>query len=162
MRERQLSGDCALVIIVPHQGDHEWAVVFDDGEDDARVYVRWEAEDGETWLLTAPDVGMFFWDLAQTGLTWYSDTKFKGGKPVRRSDIGLVLYKQTRLALLLWLLALALTGVIGFGVYLFMQGRLQLPDLRSPTSSPPQSEVPPSPLPQTEVRSLPHNAIVIL
>jgi hypothetical protein len=35
--------------------------------------------------------------------------------------------KQTRLAALLWLLALALTGVIGFGVYLFMTGRLQLP-----------------------------------
>jgi hypothetical protein len=34
---------------------------------------------------------MFFWDLAQTGLAWYQDTKFKGGKPVRRSDIGLVL-----------------------------------------------------------------------
>jgi len=35
-------------------------------------------------------------------------------------------YKQTRLAALLWLLALALTGVIGLGVYLFMTGRLQL------------------------------------
>jgi hypothetical protein len=35
--------------------------------------------------------------------------------------------RQTRLAVLLWLLALALTGVIGFGVYLFMNGRLQLP-----------------------------------
>jgi hypothetical protein len=34
---------------------------------------------------------MFFWDLAQSGLTWYQDTKFEGGKPVRRSDIGLVL-----------------------------------------------------------------------
>jgi hypothetical protein len=91
MRERRLSGDYALVIMVPHQGDHEWAVVFDDGENDARVYVRWDAEDGESWLLTAPGVGMFFWDLAQTGLAWYQDTKFQGGKPVRRSDIGLVL-----------------------------------------------------------------------
>jgi hypothetical protein len=91
MRERELSGDCALVILEPHQGDHEWAVVFDDGEDDARVYVRWETNDRETWLQTAPDLAMFFWDLAQTGLTWYQDTKFEGGKRVRRSDIGLVL-----------------------------------------------------------------------
>jgi hypothetical protein len=91
MRERQLSGDYALVIMLPHQGDHEWAVVFNDGEDDARVYVRWDTENGESWLLTAPSIGMFFWDLAQSGLTWYQDTKLKGGKPVRRSDIGLVL-----------------------------------------------------------------------
>lgn len=91
MRKRNLSGDCALVIMEPHQGDHEWAVVFDDGEDDARIYVRQDTDDGESWLLTAPGVGMFFWDLAQTGLVWHQDTKFKGGKPVRRSDIGLVL-----------------------------------------------------------------------
>lgn len=91
MRERDLSGDYAIVIMVPHQGDHEWIVVFDHGEDDARVYVRWETEEGESWLQTAPSVGLFFWDLAQTGLAWYQDTMFKGGKPVRRSDIGLVL-----------------------------------------------------------------------
>jgi len=78
MRDQQLSGDYALVIMVPHQGDHEWAVVFDDGEDDARVYVREEDEDGEMWFLTAPDISMFFWDLAQTGLSWYEDTKVKG------------------------------------------------------------------------------------
>lgn len=35
--------------------------------------------------------------------------------------------RQTRLAVLLWLLALALTGVIGLGIYLYMTGRLQLP-----------------------------------
>jgi hypothetical protein len=91
MRGQQLTGDYALVIMLPHQGDHEWAVVFDDGEDDARVYVRWDAEEGEAWLLTAPEIGMFFWDLAQTGLTWYQDTRFEGGKPVKRSDIGLIL-----------------------------------------------------------------------
>jgi hypothetical protein len=90
MRGQQLSGDYALVMMVPHQGDHEWAVVFDDREDDARVYVRWGTEEGETWLPTAPGVGMFFWDLAQTGLAWYQETRFQGGKPVRRSDIGLI------------------------------------------------------------------------
>jgi hypothetical protein len=91
MRGQQLSGDYALVIMVPHQGDHEWAVVFDDGEDDARIYLRWDTEGGEAWLLTAPGVGMFFWDLAQTGLAWYQDTRFQGGKPAKCSDIGLIL-----------------------------------------------------------------------
>jgi hypothetical protein len=91
MREQQLSGDYALTIMLPHQGDHEWAVVFDDGEDDARVYLHWERDGEATWLLTAPRVGLFFWDLAQTGLTWYVDTLFRGGKPVRDSDIGLIL-----------------------------------------------------------------------
>ncbi len=91
MRQRQLNGDYALVIMVPHQGDHEWAVVFDDGEDDARVYVRWNLDDGETWHLSAPGIGMFFWDLAQTGFSWYQDTKYKGGKLVEHSDIGLIL-----------------------------------------------------------------------
>jgi hypothetical protein len=77
--------------MVPHQGSHAWAAVFDDKEDDARVYVRYDTENGEEWMLTAPGIGMFFWDLAQTGLTWHQDTRFNGGKPVKRSDIGLVL-----------------------------------------------------------------------
>jgi hypothetical protein len=91
MRDQQLSGDYALSIMVPHQGSHEWAAVFDDKEDDARVYVRYDTENGEAWMLTAPGIGMFFWDLAQTGLTWHQDTLFNGGKPVKRSDIGLIL-----------------------------------------------------------------------
>ena len=88
--DRDLGGDCALTILVPHQGDHEWAAVFDDGDDDARIYVRWDGEPDDTWLPTAPGIGLFFWDLAQTGLGWYQDTRFEGGKPVRRTDIGLV------------------------------------------------------------------------
>jgi hypothetical protein len=91
MREQQLSGDYALEVMVPHQGDHVWAVVFDDGEVDARVYVQWQANEGETWLPTAPEIGMFFWDLAQTGFAWYQHTRFSGGRPVKRSDIGLIL-----------------------------------------------------------------------
>ena len=91
MREHHLNGDCGLVIMVPHQGNHNWEVIFDDGDDDARVYVRWDTEEGDTWLLTAPGLGMFFWDLAQTGLAWYQDTQFRGRKPVKRSDIGLTL-----------------------------------------------------------------------
>jgi hypothetical protein len=91
MRGQQLQGDCAIVIMDPHQGDHQWAAVFDDGDDDARVYVRWDAEEGEDWLLTAPGVGMFFWDLAQTGLAWFQETQFDGGKPATQGDIGLIL-----------------------------------------------------------------------
>jgi hypothetical protein len=90
MRRRQLQGDYALVVMQPHQGDHQWAVVFDDGEDDARVYVWGATEESDYWLLTAPGIGMFFWDLAQTGLAWYQDTRFGGGRRVKRSDIGLV------------------------------------------------------------------------
>jgi hypothetical protein len=91
MRERGLGGDCAVVFAVPHQGDHEWVVVFDDGAEDARVYVRWEGEDRDTWLESAPGVAMFFWDLAQTGLGWHQPTRHNGGKRVRRTDIGLSL-----------------------------------------------------------------------
>jgi hypothetical protein len=90
MRSQQLDGAYALVFMLPHQGDHDWAVAFDDHDSDARVYVRWDAEDGEKWLLTAPTIGFFFWDLAQTGLTWYQDTRFQGGKPCQRTDIGLI------------------------------------------------------------------------
>jgi len=91
MRRRGLNGDCELTIMVPHQGDHEWVAAFDDDEDDARVYVRWTTGNTEMHVLTAPSVGMFFWDLAQTGLAWYQDSPFKEKVPVRRSDIGLIL-----------------------------------------------------------------------
>lgn len=90
MRAQQLRGDNALVIMLPHQGHHEWAVVFDAGEDDARVYLGWYSQAGENWQLMAPGIGMFFWDLAQTGLTWYQDTLLKV-RTVRPSDIGLSL-----------------------------------------------------------------------
>lgn len=90
MREQQLSGDYALVIMLPHQGNHFWTAVFDDGEDDARVYLGWYSPEGENWQLTAPGIGMFFWDLAQTGLTWYQDTLLKV-KTVGHSDIGIIL-----------------------------------------------------------------------
>jgi hypothetical protein len=89
MRALHLDGEFALPIVVL---DNEWAVVFNDGEADARVYVHWDASEGqpEAWLPTAPGLGLFFWDLAQTGLAWYQHTKFQGGKRVRRTDIGLV------------------------------------------------------------------------
>ena len=91
MRWSEVQGDYAIVIMLPHQGDYEWTVVFDDGEEDARVYVRWDTDGASQWRLTAPGIGMFFWDLAQTGLAWYQDTRFDRGKRVKRSDVGLVL-----------------------------------------------------------------------
>lgn len=92
VRGRGVDADFAVTVMLPHQGDHEWAAVFNDGDPDARVYVRWEQEEvesGDVWRLTAPTVGMFFWDLAQTGLAWYRETGFKGGPPTRETDIGL-------------------------------------------------------------------------
>jgi hypothetical protein len=59
-REQQLRGDCALVIMLPHQGNHFGTAVFDDGEDDARVYLGWSSPEGENWQLTAPGIGFFF------------------------------------------------------------------------------------------------------
>jgi hypothetical protein len=79
MRSRQLNGEYAIVIMTPHQGSHEWAAVFDDGEADARIYFRWDTPDGEGWLLTAPGLGLFFWDLAQTGLAWLRSNQEKMG-----------------------------------------------------------------------------------
>lgn len=89
VREQGLDADFAVTVMAPHQGDHEWAAVFDDGDRDARVFVRWYGEEGEVWRLTAPTVGMFFWDLAQTGLAWYRETGLKGGPQMRETDIGL-------------------------------------------------------------------------
>lgn len=37
MKEQQLTGNYSLVIMLPHQGDHECAIVFNEGDDDAQV-----------------------------------------------------------------------------------------------------------------------------
>jgi hypothetical protein len=89
MRGSGLDGEFAITIMLPHQGDHEWVAVFDDGDLDARIYLKWETEKGDVWKLTAPSVGMLIWDLAQTGLAWYRETGFEGGPPTKESDIGL-------------------------------------------------------------------------
>jgi hypothetical protein len=81
----------AVTILTPHQGDFVWAAAFNSGDQDARIYLAGDDDDeNQPWVLTAPTLGLFFWDLAQTGLAWYQHTKHKGGKPVRRTDIGLV------------------------------------------------------------------------
>ena len=89
LRAKHVNGEFAVVILTLH--DYEWAAVFDDGDADARIYAVGYADAGEVWQPTADGVGMFFWDLTQTGLAWHQDTKFEGGKAVDRSDIGLTL-----------------------------------------------------------------------
>jgi hypothetical protein len=66
-----LEGEVGIDIMLPHQGDHSWAAVFDRGERDARVYLKWIEGERAHWQLLAPTIAMFFWDLAQTGLTWF-------------------------------------------------------------------------------------------
>ena len=84
--------DYALPIMFPHQGNHVWVAVFDRGDTDARVYVTL---DHANWLLTSPTIGMFFWDLAQTGLIWYQNTGHDGGKPIDKTDIGVIPAQQS-------------------------------------------------------------------
>jgi hypothetical protein len=93
LRLEGLSGDLAITMMLPHQGDHEWVAVFDDGDSDAHIYVRWGVEGDQDWRLTAPTVGMFFWDLAQTGLAWHRETGFEPGPQIRNTDIGLAVIR---------------------------------------------------------------------
>lgn len=66
-------------------------------------------------------------DTATTGATIQKDAISANRDAIKVGRDQIIQNRQTRLAVLLWFLALALTGVIGFGVYLFMTGRLQLP-----------------------------------
>ncbi len=96
-----LDGDYAIPCINEYQGCFQWSLVFSEGDTDARVYLRWEYEDetnedeeerfSYSWAPTARSSAFFFWDVAQTGLAWYQETGFGGGKQVRQTDIGLVL-----------------------------------------------------------------------
>lgn len=89
LRAEGLAGD--LGVVVMRHFDFEWVAVFDAGDADARLYVRWGDEGDCTWRLAAPTVGFFFWDVAQTALAWWNDTKFRGGKPVVTTDVGVAL-----------------------------------------------------------------------
>ena len=79
-----------MSLMLPHQGEHIWEAVFYPDEEDARVYITSYDVDDDYWVLSAPSTTFFFWDLAQTGLTWYQSTKYKGGKNVRKTDLGLI------------------------------------------------------------------------
>ncbi|HTM20187.1 MAG TPA: hypothetical protein VL172_06765 [Kofleriaceae bacterium] len=91
-RSRGVDGALAITILRPHQGDHCWVAAWDQGDEDARVYVSWQDDQEQLhFLLTAPTTAIFFWDLAQTGLAWYQETGHRGGKKVTRTDLGLAL-----------------------------------------------------------------------
>lgn len=70
-----------------NQHGYEWTAVFDAGDTDARI---WLAND-DRWGFVAPSLPLFFWDLAQTGLGWYQESNFRGGKPVTTNELGYVL-----------------------------------------------------------------------
>jgi hypothetical protein len=88
MKRAGLDGEYAFRLMNHHY--YDWYAVFETGDTDARVYLNWQAENSEVWRRVAPSIGMFFWDLAQTGLCWYQDTRFCGGKHVKKTDIGLM------------------------------------------------------------------------
>jgi hypothetical protein len=96
LRAHGIDGDIGVRIMDPHQGGHAWIAIFDEGEDDARIYVDFTDDDGtaesridaRNFHLTAPSVGLFFWDLAQTGFAWWNETGHDGGKPFVKTDIG--------------------------------------------------------------------------
>ena len=65
MKKVGLDGEYAFRLM--NHFDYDWYAVFDSGDNDARVYLYWQAEDREVWRRVAPSVGMFFWDLAKRG-----------------------------------------------------------------------------------------------
>ncbi len=92
-RDNAIDGTVGLVLLAHYE--IQWLAVFDEGEADARIYVRWDTCEGTeptwSWRPCSPSVAFFFWDLAQTGLAWWQDTKHQGGKPVVATDVGLAL-----------------------------------------------------------------------
>ena len=77
--QRGIHGTHGLAFMTPRQGDFMWVAAFDNAAVDARVYVvaddYFETSDlgsvnadPRPWVLTAPTLSLFFWDLAQMGL----------------------------------------------------------------------------------------------
>jgi len=84
----------AVTIMEPHQGGFAWTLVFREGADDGEVWVAW-SDDGESPMpprrVSAASLGLFFWDLAQTGLCWYAAVDYEGRAPTRATDLGLAI-----------------------------------------------------------------------
>ncbi len=89
--KRGLEGEFGVTIMTPHQGEHAWAAVFDRNERDARVYLHWTDDGVQRWQLQAPSLAVFFWDLAQTGLSWLMDNGNPTGRTIERGEFGLLL-----------------------------------------------------------------------
>lgn len=81
-----------IIVVAPHQGDHLWGVeVPRDGRPSGRVFVLTIDETAtrvDEAHYTAESFAFFAWDLAQTGLVWSQSTNYNGGRPFRRTDIG--------------------------------------------------------------------------
>lgn len=92
----RVSGPSAdyLILVAPHQGEHLWGIELPrDGSPAGRVFVFTidETESRvEQALYTAESFAFFVWDLAQTGLVWFQSTNYLGGRPFRRTDLGVV------------------------------------------------------------------------
>lgn len=91
LETRGLEGEIGITIMTPHQGEHAWAAVFDRGERDARIYLHWADGDVQRWQLQAPSLGVFFWDLAQTGLSWHLENGNASGRSIERGEFGLLI-----------------------------------------------------------------------
>lgn len=89
LERRGLEGEFGITIMTPHQGEHAWAAVFDRGERDARVYLHWTDGDVQRWQLQAPSLGVFFWDLTQTGLTWFVENGNPSNRVIEPAPFGL-------------------------------------------------------------------------
>jgi hypothetical protein len=98
LRASGFEGDFGLVLMHDFRACQSWAAVFDSGDEDASIYFvgsrgNYDAAD-EPWRMVAPTLGMFFWDLAQTGLIWHLQTGRELLSRIVRTDIGLALESQ--------------------------------------------------------------------
>jgi hypothetical protein len=85
----ELGAEFAMTLMTVGGGPSWWAV-FNDGDEDARVYAHMQPNPQvDLFKFAAPTLSLFLWDLAQTGLTWSQHTQKGGGKPVRKTEIGL-------------------------------------------------------------------------
>jgi hypothetical protein len=70
----------ALTVLVT-RGPETYCAVYNEVDDDAKICLYLNGR----FHIVAPCVGMFFWDLAQTGLVWDA----RDGKETVKTDIGL-------------------------------------------------------------------------
>lgn len=91
IERRGLEGELGLTIMTPHQGEHVWVAVFDRTDRDARVYLHWTEGNEQRWQLQAPTLALFFWDLAQTGLSWLVANGNPNGRTIQAGPFGLVM-----------------------------------------------------------------------
>lgn len=59
----------AVLIMLPHQGEHAWWVVFNDGDEDGEIWLSIQEESGPAHRVAA-SLPFFFWDLRETGRHW--------------------------------------------------------------------------------------------